>query len=293
MNPHLTSTIIRSVVTPEVTIKQILDGDVEIPHESTKSLIVAGNDDDPTNTQDEWDYPGWGSVYEKIVTESELPPPVHKHRLDLLRSTAIAGNDLLASVLYTTGIVCSACGQLAPFAMLICCFALYPFRKIFQECGTALPLNGGVYVAMLNSASKIVATFAASCSLISYSATAVVSAASCTTYASSQLGAFPELPVTIGVMGIFGILVFFGVKDSANLATFIFTVHVLTLIILIVASVIEMIRNDGEVWKSNWDYPLPISKEGKGMDLYLGYSVALLGLTGFETSANYIEGKSD
>jgi amino acid transporter len=52
--------------------------------------------------------------------------------------------------------------------MVLGIIALYPYRKIFQECGTAIPLNGGVYVAMLNSSSKFSATFAASCSLISY-----------------------------------------------------------------------------------------------------------------------------
>ena len=129
-----------------------------------------------------------------------------------MQSTAIAGNDLLASVLYTTGLVCSVCGQLAPIAVLLACLALYPFRKIFQECGTALPLNGGVYVALLNSASKFTATFAASCSLISYTGTAVVSAASCTSYAYGEFGGFLVIPVTIGVLAAFGMLVMAGVK---------------------------------------------------------------------------------
>ena len=31
-------------------------------------------------------------------------------------------------------------GQLAPFAMLMCCLALMPFRGIFKECGTAVPM---------------------------------------------------------------------------------------------------------------------------------------------------------
>jgi len=142
-----------------------------------------------------------------------LPPRTIKHQLNIFHSTAIAGNDLLASVLYTTGIVCSVCGPLAPIAVTLSCLALYPFKKIFQECGTALPLNGGVYVALLNSSSKFTATFAASCSLISYSATAVVSAASCTSYASEQFGAgFPVLGVTVAILGFFAILVTSGVK---------------------------------------------------------------------------------
>lgn len=230
---------------------------------------------------DDREYPGWGKVTEMSVDSSNLPKPEHKHQLDIYRSTSIAGNDLLASVLYTTGLVAAACGQLAPIAVLLCVLALYPFKKIFQECGTALPLNGGVYVALLNSASKFTATFAASCSLISYSATAVVSASSCTAYAAGTIGSFNQIGVTIAIMAFFALLVTLGVKDSANVATVIFALHLITLIILMLACLIEIGNNGGLVMRNNWQYPLPISKSGGiGMDLYLGYSVALLGLTG-------------
>ena len=151
-------------------------------------------------------------MIERSVNSDALPDLPPKHQLNIYHSTAIAGNDLLASVLYTTGLVCTNCGQLAPIAVLLSCVALYPFKKIFQECGTALPLNGGVYVALLNSASKFTATFAASCSLISYAATAVVSAASCTSYASGEFGSFPVIPVTIAVLTFFALLVSLGVK---------------------------------------------------------------------------------
>jgi amino acid transporter len=269
----------------------ILQGS-QVSHLSSKKYI---NEDAHSMKLENWEYPGWGSVYENKFDNYSLPLKEKKHQLDVYRSTAIAGNDLLASVLYTTGICCIACGQLAPIAMLLCCLALYPFRKIFQECGTALPLNGGVYVAMLNSTSKLTATFAASCSLISYSATAVVSAASCTSYAAGQFGNFEVLPVTIGIIGAFGVLVFFGVKDSANIATLIFAFHLFTLIVLLIASFVFIFRDSGKVLIQNWQVPLPSSQGGSrpnsgAFDLYLGYSVALLGLTGFETSANYIEG---
>ena len=176
--------------------------------------------------------------------------------------------------------------------MILCCITLYPFRKIFQECGTAIPLNGGVYVACLNSTSKLFATFAASCSLISYSATAVVSAASCTSYAAFEFGDFSKLPVTVTIMLFFAILVLFGVKDSANVATVIFSFHLLTLFILVISSIVFMINNKGQVFIDNIYHPLPISQPPSGnigLDLFLGYSVSLLGLTGFETTANYIE----
>ena len=238
----------------------------------------------------EWEYPGWGQVIEKAVDlekEKTERQRHHPHQLDLYRAVAISGNDLLASVLYTTGIVCTVCHQLAPFAMLLACLALYPFIKIFQECGTAIPLNGGVYIALLNSASKFTATFAASCSLISYAATCVVSAASCTSYAYNAFGEFPVLPVTIGIMAFFGVLVFFGVKDSANVALLIFSFHLLTLLLLILCSLIKTFENGGSILYDN--YTRPLASSNIGVELYLGYCVSLLGLTGFETSANFIE----
>jgi hypothetical protein len=143
---------------------------------------------------------------------------------------------------------------------------------------------------MLNSSSKFSATFVASCSLISYAATAVVSAASCTSYAAYEFGDFPVMAVTCGILVLFAVLVFFGVKDSANLALVIFTFHMSTLAILVITSLVFIIRENGATMKANWAQPLPVSSSGGiGMDLYLGFSVALLGLTGFETAANYIE----
>lgn len=275
-----------------VSLLKLLEGSVRFSRDMSKRITQQNSTDDAL--LNDWDYPGWGSVIQKTMDSDELNKLKSKHcshsTLDINRSTAIAGNDLLASVLYTTGIVCGACGQNAPFAMLLSVFALFPFRKIFKEIGTALPLNGGVYVAMLNSTSKQTATFVASCSLISYCATAVVSAASCTSYAQGAFGDFPVIAVTIAILLVFALLVIAGIKDSANVALVIFSFHILTLIVLIVTSLAAIANNGGSMLAENWASPLPVSKSGGvGMDIYMGYSLALLGLTGFETSANYIE----
>jgi len=268
-----------------IEMAMILQGNVLMPRKSSKKIIQQDSKPDDIN---DWEYPGWGDVFEKNISKDDLPKRIEKHQLDVYRSVGIAGNDLLASVLYTTGILCAVCGQLAPFAMILAVLALHPFRKIFKECGTALPLNGGVYVALLNSCSKFIATFAASCSLISYSATAVVSASSCTTYAYNEFGEFPMLLVTVGILAIFALLVILGVKDSANLAFFIFSCHMITLIILIITCIVAIINNNGSILYNNYLTPLGTSNT-ISYDLFIGYSVSLLGLTGFETSANYIE----
>ena len=258
-----------------VDISKILRGLKKMPDDTTKMVV---QQDRKALQTDNWEYPGWGSVTEMVINDGELPILPIKHQLDVYRSTAIAGNDLLASVLYTTGLVCQACGQLAPFAMLICIVALYPFRGIFTENGTALPLNGGVYVQLLNSASKMTASFAASCSLISYAATAVVSAASCTSYASGEFGdSFPVFPVTIAIMVAFSVLVTVGVKDSANIATLIFAFHILTLIILIVTCLIKIGADGGSMLAHNWSSPLPIHSSGDIIfEIYLPILISAL-----------------
>jgi amino acid transporter len=47
---------------------------------------------------------------------------------------------------------------------------------MYGEACTALPLNGGAYNVLLNTTSKIVASLAACLTILSYTATAVVSA---------------------------------------------------------------------------------------------------------------------
>lgn len=228
---------------------------------------------------------------ERTIPTETLPVIPHKHALTVFQSTAVAGNDLLASVLYSTGIVCAACGQLGPIAMLLAVLALLPYRRIFQENGTALPLNGGVYVNLLNATSKTFATFAACCSLITYSATAVVSAASCTSYAAGAFGSFPIEIATVAVLAAFAVLVLFGIKDSANVASTIFAFHLGTLVLFMLACSMEIIRNGGSILMQNWSNPFPHSESDAhiGWDMFFGYSVSLLGLTGFETASNYIE----
>jgi hypothetical protein len=53
---------------------------------------------------------------------------------------------------------------------------LFLFRKIYGEVVGALPLNGGAYNALLNTTNKSTASLAATLTILSYMATAVISA---------------------------------------------------------------------------------------------------------------------
>ena len=51
-------------------------------------------------------------------------------------------------------------------------------------------------------------------------------------------------------------MVLFGVKDSANVAMVIFGFHLLTLLILVIASAVYMGNDGGAMLRQNWAAPL-------------------------------------
>ncbi len=53
---------------------------------------------------------------------------------------------------------------------------LYYFRSVYNEVVTALPVNGGTYNLLLNTSSKKTAALVACLSILSYTATCIVSA---------------------------------------------------------------------------------------------------------------------
>lgn len=157
---------------------------------------------------------------------------------------------------------------------------------LLPEVGTALPLNGGTYNCLLNSSSKLIAIIAGNCSLLSYVATAVVSAATAAAYLNGELGAANIFIVTIGVLAAFALLNLLGIRDSSIVAFVIFSIHIITLCIVIVACIITTVSNGGQILKENWSSEW---SENPVQKIFFGFCVGLLGITGFETSANYIE----
>jgi len=97
-------------------------------------------------------------------------------KLNEFAATAISGNDISSSVLYVSALSIVYAGQYAWVTLLIVAFVLFLFRKIYGEVVGALPLNGGAYNALLNTTSKNTASFAAALTILSYMATAVISA---------------------------------------------------------------------------------------------------------------------
>ncbi len=119
-------------------------------------------------------------------------------KLGELQATSICGNDITSSVLYVSALSIMAAGKFAWIALLVVAGVLYLFRKIYGEVVGALPLNGGAYNALLNTTSKSMASLAASLTLLSYMATAVISASEAMHYLHSIIPNLPVISATVG-----------------------------------------------------------------------------------------------
>jgi amino acid transporter len=240
-------------------------------------------------------------------------------KLGEFSATAICGNDITSSCLYVSGLTIIQAGFWAPFALLLVAFILYLFRKIYHEVVGALPLNGGAYNALLNTTSKQLASLAACLTLLSYMATAVISAYAAMSYAAQMFESLPVKEATVFLLLGFAVLSIAGIGESAKVAMGIFVAHLASLTLLLLVGLIYLATSDvgSSVlvanWNFNWDDVLVPSREagiaakyvadegqlaiigGRSSGwaitaaLFFGFSAAMLGISGFESSSNFVE----
>ena len=201
----------------------------------------------------------------------------HHEKLGEFASTAICGNDITSSCLYVSAIAIGAAGKMAPIGLIIVALMLYLFRKIYAEVVGALPLNGGAYNALLNTTSKSRASVAACLTILSYMATAVISAGEGMHYGAiavetigetlfgfdrdnleTLLTAKPFLGfpltwwATIGLLGLFTGLTIMGISESASVAIGIFVTHLVTLSVLIIVGLLYIFVFSDTGTKTFW-----------------------------------------
>ncbi|CAF3907204.1 unnamed protein product [Adineta steineri] len=204
------------------------------------------------------------------------------------RATAIAGNDISSSCLYTAGICSQKAGQYSFISLYLVALVLYLYRNIYSEVGLALPLNGGAYNVLLNCTSKFIASIAACLTLVSYIATAVVSASSAIAYGQNLWSGLDPAWAVMALLGFFCLLTLFGLKESANVALVIFIIHICTMSLLVIMCLYKIMLSHDSItmFVKNWQTE---SLQNVPIDIYYGFGLALLGVSGFETSSNYIE----
>ena len=198
---------------------------------------------------------------EELATSPPQPAPAltpeeliegesRKERLGQWYATAICGNDITSSCLYVSGIATVYAQTLAPLALLIVAGILYLYRKIYTEVVEALPLNGGAYNCLLNSTRKFTASLAACLTLLSYLATAVISAKTAVEYLDNLLPFLPAMEATAGVLVIFAALTILGISESARVALAIFVTHLSCLTLFILLSV-PVVLSATHIWSLN------------------------------------------
>lgn len=211
----------------------------------------------------------------------------HTKKLNELEASAICGNDISSSCLYVSALCISFAGQHAWVALLMVAAVLFLFRRIYGEVVGALPLNGGAYNVLLNTTSKSNASIAACLTILSYMATAVISASEAMHYLSHLVHELPVLAATVGVLGIFLLLTLLGMSESAIVAVVFFVLHLVSLTLLSGFAIWYLSTNS---WETLWvNYQQPVAGGSMLTALFLGFSAAMLGISGFESSANFVE----
>lgn len=223
----------------------------------------------------------------------ELLKPHHRKakKLNQFFATAICGNDILSSSFYVSGIAIMYSGIYAPVVLLVIIGILFFYKSIYTEVVEALPVNGGAYNCLLNATSKSIASFAGTMAILSYIATAVLSAKTAIEYLHSVVS-LPIIPITIGLLALFAILVASGVRDSAKVASAIFAIHIYVLSIFLVLGLLYIFQPHVHLYFSEtFSHMQSITTNGGGilLALFSGFSASLLGISGFETSANFVE----
>jgi len=211
----------------------------------------------------------------------------HERKLSELEATAICGNDISSSCLYVSALAISYAGQYAWLALLLVGAVLFLFRKIYGEVVGALPLNGGAYNVLLNTTSKHNAALAGCLTVLSYMATAVLSANEAMHYLHTLWAGLPIIGATLGLLGLFLLLTILGISESAKVAVVIFLTHIATLTLLVGVAGWYLLRHGAPDLALNFQAPL---KGGSlAGALFFGFSAAMLGISGFESSANFVE----
>ncbi|MEJ2220597.1 MAG: APC family permease [Desulfobacterales bacterium] len=247
----------------------------------------------PKNYRAEIHYPQRGDNAEQNEPVEGVLKSITEHKkggMGQLPATAICGNDITSSCLYVSALAIIYAGRWAPLALLIVAGVLYLFRSIYAEVVGALPLNGGAYNALLNTTSKFKASIAACLTILSYMATAVISASEAMHYVHTIWHSLPVTGATIGVLAFFMLLTIIGITESARVAIIIFIFHLSTLTLLVVMGIAFVGMNGLDTFKLNLSTHV---EGGLVTALFFGFSASLLGISGFESSANYVEEQAE
>ena len=119
------------------------------------------------------------------------------HLLPWYLGAGIVGADIGTSVFYSTGILFPYVGYATPLFILFVCLMMFFFKATYEEGCSVSPFNGGAYTMILQTMGRKFAFVVGSLTILSYIATAVVSALAGAFYLSSffQTAGLPALSI--------------------------------------------------------------------------------------------------
>ncbi|MBI6546210.1 MAG: APC family permease [Cyanobacteria bacterium NC_groundwater_1444_Ag_S-0.65um_54_12] len=203
-------------------------------------------------------------------------------------AAGLVGADIGTSVFYSTGVLLPHVGFAAPFFILLVMVSLWLFKTTYQEGCSVNPVNGGAYAMMLATIGRRTGLAIGSLTIISYLATAVVSALAGSYYLSSLwAGSWPQwLIVAIAAIPVvgFALLNLWGLKESTRIVFAIAAFHFVMLLVMDVWGLWQAFTQGAE-WSRLWHGLEQLKPPG----ILLGFAAAFVGITGFESAAQIVE----
>ncbi|KAF8558693.1 hypothetical protein OG21DRAFT_1481374 [Imleria badia] len=249
------------------------------------------------NLSDDFEFAGWGSNFRIALSREDLS---HGHNallelknqriLGQFAASALSANDILGGVFYTIPTVFAMSGVYSPLSLFIATLTLFLWRPIMEELGSALPISGAPYTYLLNGSTKAVALVGAALLLLDFAATAVMSAATASSYLAGEVTL--PFPLYIGALLVFVLFTavgLLGLRESARIASGVFAFHLLTVLVLAIASIVAWASVGALQLRENWvagqaglSSPVSILKQ-----VFNGVCISMLGMTGFECAPAY------
>ncbi|RDB17279.1 hypothetical protein Hypma_001728 [Hypsizygus marmoreus] len=248
------------------------------------------------NLTNDFEFAGWGSFMN--VTLSKDDHQVGEQRLQELRrqqilgqftASALAGNAVLGSVFYALPAVVAVSSIYSPISLCIATLVLFLWRPIMEELASALPLSGAPYTYILNVSTKYFALIGATLLLLDFTSTSVVSAATAAFYLAGEVTLpFPTFVGAVLVLAIFTLVSLAGVKESARLALVVLCFHIATMVVLIICSIVHLSKTGISQLRENWEVGQAPSASAVAREIFNGFCLGMLGLTGFECAPSYV-----
>ncbi|KAE9388572.1 hypothetical protein BT96DRAFT_1073353 [Gymnopus androsaceus JB14] len=243
------------------------------------------------NLSNDFEFAGWGT-YSKIqlenadyvAGEARVKEKIEIKILGQFTATALAGNDILCGVFYTIPalLLSPACSD-SPISLFIATLTLFVWRPIMEELGSAFPICGAPYSYMLNISNKNMALLSAALLFLDFASTSVVCAATAISYLAGEVELpFPEFVGVILVLMISTLVSLSGFKESTRVALCMLSFHITAMAIVVIAGFVQWTRIGNAQITQNWHDGKASSAAEIAKEIFNGFCLGMLSLTGFE-----------